>query len=151
MESFVWNKQFETGIEDVDQQHLKLVEGVNQFAVLVNSGQDSDAALDAILGELGEYAAFHFLEEEELMDEYGVDRRHIEHHKMQHSQFIDKLTEMWDSRAALEHPGEALGDYLSSWLASHILDEDQSMARQIFLIKKGTPADEAFESEQPSK
>lgn len=151
MQTFVWNKQFETGIATVDQQHLTLVELINRFAVLVNSGKSDEAALDAILGELGEYASFHFAEEEELMEERGLDRRFLERHERQHSQFIEQLSMMWDKRASLENPAEALGDFLSSWLASHILEEDQSMALQMSLIKIGMPPDEAFESARRRK
>lgn len=151
MQTFVWNKQFETGLDEVDQQHLRLVEFINLFTNLVAEGKGDDAALDAILGELGDYASYHFDEEEELMGEHRLDRRHIEHHQSQHGQFIERVSQMWDKRDTMEKPAEVLGEFLSSWLASHILEEDQSMARQIDLIAKGMSPDAAYQSEQRSK
>lgn len=144
MHTFIWNKQFETGIESVDQQHLHLVELINRIADLVINGKDDDAAVDSILGALGEYAAFHFSDEESLMEERGLDRRHIEQHQLQHSQFIEQLSQIWDKRESLENPAEVLGDFLSSWLASHILEEDQSMARQMDLIAEGVSPHAAY-------
>jgi len=148
MQTFVWNQRFETGIGEVDEQHLRLVELVNRIVNLVTESKDDEAAIDAILGELGEYASYHFDEEESLMEERGVDRRHIEHHQRQHSQFIDQVGQMWDSRHTLKRPAEAIGDFLSSWLSSHILEEDQSMAQQIVLIANGASAEAAYQKAQ---
>lgn len=145
MRTFVWSKQFETGIQSVDEQHLKLVDLINHFSDLVGKGKSDDAALDAILGELGEYAGFHFAEEEALMEERGLDRRHVEHHQTQHSQFVDQLSDMWDKRDSPAHSAEVLCDFLSSWLASHILEEDQLMARQMALIAGGASPQSAYQ------
>ncbi|QRJ65759.1 PAS domain-containing protein [Azospira restricta] len=43
---------------------------------------------------------------------------------------------------------EQLLRFLTAWLAHHILDLDQSMARQIRAIRGGTPAAQAFRDEQ---
>ncbi|MCX7179797.1 MAG: bacteriohemerythrin [Proteobacteria bacterium] len=147
MQTFVWNPQFDTGLEEVDQQHLRLVEFINLMVNLVAAGQADDAALDKVLGELGDYASYHFDEEEGLMEEMGVDRRHVEHHQLQHSQFIDQVSQTWETRDTLEKPAEVLGEYLCTWLAAHILEEDQSMARQIALIAQGVAPAEAYRRE----
>lgn len=155
MQTFIWNKRLETGIQEVDEQHLRLVELINRMANLVTEGKDDDAAIDAILGELGEYASYHFDEEESLMEERGIDRRHFEHHQLQHSQFIDKVGQMWDSRDQQGKPegkpAAAIGDYLSSWLSSHILEEDQAMALQLALIAAGVSPEAAYQKEQSGR
>lgn len=145
MQAFAWSKQFETGIAEVDEQHLKLVELINRFADQVASGKSDDATLDAIMGELGEYASFHFSEEEELMEDRNLDRMHVEHHQTQHNRFVDQLSEMWEKRDSAAHSARVLGEFLSSWLATHILEEDQSMARQMDLIASGTSPHAAYQ------
>lgn len=55
---------------------------------------------------------------------------------------------MWKGRADLVNPAEVLQGFLSSWLAFHILEEDQSMARQLTLIGQGMTAEDAFLREQ---
>jgi hemerythrin-like metal-binding protein len=155
MQTFIWNQRFETGIAAVDEQHLRLVELINSMAKLVTEGKDDDAAIDAILGELGEYASYHFDEEESLMEESGIDRRHFEHHQLQHSQFIDQVGQMWDSRDKQGKPegkpAAAIGEYLSSWLSSHILEEDQAMALQLALIAAGVAPEAAYQKEQSGR
>lgn len=148
MNTFVWSERFETGIDEVDQQHRKLVDLINQLANLGSDRQNENGATAAILSDLVDYAYYHFAEEESLMEDRGLDRRHIEHHQRQHSQFIETVGKIWDTRDTLEKPVEVLEAYLSSWLTTHILDEDQSMARQMGLIDKGMLADVAYQRDK---
>ena len=45
------------------------------------------------------------------------------------------------------HLGRQLTDYLVNWLAYHILDVDQSMARQVKAVRGGATAEAAFEAD----
>jgi uncharacterized protein YjiS (DUF1127 family) len=58
---------------------------------------------------------------------------------------------MWRARAAMKHPAETLHDFLSAWLAFHILGEDQSMARQMARVEAGESAETAYELESQPK
>jgi signal transduction histidine kinase len=51
---------------------------------------------------------------------------------------------MWKQRAELGNPADVLHGFLSSWLTFHIMEEDQSMARQIALVHQGAAAEDAF-------
>ena len=64
-EIFPWNRNFETGIDSIDQQHKVLVEIVNRLARHFASNLP-DSNCNGILDELLEYAAFHFEEEEQI-------------------------------------------------------------------------------------
>ena len=151
MQAFVWKAEFDTGIDAVDEQHRQIVDLINRLGTVVVDGRDLDSVIDPVLGELTDYAFNHFSEEEDLMEDRGVDRRHIEHHQLEHSKFIEQVEKIWDSRSAQQNPVTVLTDFLSSWLASHILEEDQSMARQMKLIANGGSAEEAYKGEQRKK
>ncbi|MCX7174491.1 MAG: bacteriohemerythrin [Proteobacteria bacterium] len=151
MQLFQWKPQFDTGIDTVDQQHRQLVDLINRLGTVAVVGQNMEATISPILGELTDYAFNHFSEEEDLMENRGVDQRHIEHHQRQHSRFIEQVEEIWNLRGSQQDPIGILGDFLSSWLTSHILEEDQSMARQMALIQSGMSADAAYRSEQHDK
>ena len=45
MESFQWTRQFETGIGDIDEQHLRLVELINAFGDHLTGSADLDLAV----------------------------------------------------------------------------------------------------------
>lgn len=148
MQTLVWTQQFDTGIDEVDRQHRQLVDIINRLGALATTGHADDKTIESLLGELVDYAFLHFEDEENLMETRGVDRRHIEHHQQQHGQFIEQVTEIWDRRTAEANAAEQLGEFLTTWLASHILDEDQYMARQITLIVSGCVAADAYRQAQ---
>jgi diguanylate cyclase (GGDEF)-like protein/hemerythrin-like metal-binding protein len=153
MDSFVWDKHFVTGLEEVDKQHHHLVDVLNQFGELLT--QHEGAAFDDIekvFGELAAYAQYHFAEEESLMDKSGVDQRHQEHHRHEHTSFLQEVTQM-HAGISPENPDSAkpLLKFLIYWLAYHILGSDQSMAKQIFTIQSGQTAAAAYLTEERMK
>lgn len=75
MNSFRWDIYFETGIEDVDDQHQYLVEFINKYGKLLTRNTISIADIQSALFELSRYAEFHFKEEENLMREVGDSSR----------------------------------------------------------------------------
>ncbi|MGE5467594.1 MAG: hemerythrin domain-containing protein [Ignavibacteria bacterium] len=150
MEAFVWDQRFVTGLDKVDEQHRHLVDIVNLVGDILTSRHSSEDDLQTIFNQLAEYAHFHFGEEERLMEELGVDPRHAGKHREHHAQFINQVLQMWRSREKMSNPAEVLHGFLAAWLSFHILDEDQSMARQVAAIRAGTPAAAAFAAERAS-
>lgn len=144
MDAFVWDARFETGLAEVDAQHRRLVDMVNQLGVLLSDGADLEGeALKSVFHDLADYARLHFADEERLMAETGVSARHKDTHVANHRQFVNQVLTLWQSRAALHHPAETLHGFLSAWLSVHILGEDQAMARQIQAIRQGQDAESA--------
>lgn len=143
MDSFLWDKQFETGLSDVDEQHHKLVNLINRFGELLTIGDVSIDDVETVFGELAEYAKYHFQDEELLMEREGVDSRFIEKHKKLHLDFLQELTQMHAGVAPQQQDSaKSLLKFLIYWLAFHILGTDQSLARQVRSIQTGqNPAD----------
>ena len=149
MKIFEWDRHFTTGLESVDAQHHRLVDLINALGnTLISAQQQDDASLQAVFGQLAAYAELHFSDEERLMHEVGIDARHRELHHRHHLEFVTQLKSMWDTRTAMADPGQTLHEFLSAWLAYHILGEDQDMARQIAAVRAGTPAAAAYEPAQ---
>ncbi len=144
MEAFVWDNNYTTGLERVDEQHHHLVDLINQLGDSLIDGQLSAVTLESVFSELAEYASYHFGEEERLMEHWQVSSRHRDRHVEHHVHFIEQVSRMWNSRDTMNHPAEILHGFLSSWLGFHILGEDQVMAHQISLISEGKSPDEAY-------
>ncbi|MDO8786633.1 MAG: diguanylate cyclase [Sulfuritalea sp.] len=152
METFVWDEHFTTGLKRVDLEHHHLVDLINQLGESLIAGEvDNPESLQAIFGELAEYAQYHFGEEERLMTETAVAPRHQDPHRRSHAEFIQQVSTMWNSRNSMANAADALHGYLRSWLAFHILGEDQAMARQIALIRAGKSPDQAYEMDTAEK
>jgi len=145
-DAFVWDSCFATGIDSVDQEHRYLVRLVNQLGRELISGEAGQAAqLQQAFERLDRYAKQHFAAEEDLMLDGRLSRRHRELHGRLHAEFVAQLAAMWSGRLTMTRPAEALHGFLRAWLATHILGTDQSMARQLALVRDGTPPEEAFD------
>ncbi|MDX9700834.1 MAG: bacteriohemerythrin [Rhodocyclaceae bacterium] len=143
MASFVWDENFVTGIEDVDAQHMELVQLINHLGDLLASPDSQDTLrLTSLLDKLSDYARFHFASEEGLMLKAGIDPQHLAMQQREHENFIEEVARL--SHAGL-NPSSAnqLLDFLIHWLAYHILGSDMSMARQLRLMEQGMSAEQA--------
>ena len=149
MKSFRWGDNYKTGLLEVDQQHKRLVDLINQLGDCLSQNDLVLDDIEHIFSELVSYTKHHFIEEQNMMARVGIDDRHLDRHIQSHHEFINELTSLHarvsqdDSESA-----ENLLNFLVNWLAYHILDTDQNMARQVDLIKKGASASDAYEEEE---
>ncbi len=140
MQAFQWTPCFATGLSDVDEQHQRLFDVINRFGSLVMREDGvSTAELNVVLAELARYARYHFAEEEALMESSGLNPQQVESHREKHGQFIGELNLLCDA-VTTDNRSAAKGllEFLTNWLAYHILGTDQFMARQIALIQSGS-------------
>lgn len=146
MPAFVWDNKFVTGLTDVDAQHHRLVDLLNDFGDLLTSNNAEDKKrLDAVFQELAAYAVEHFTTEEALMLSAGCDKRHTDRHKIEHQEFVKQVMQMRQSVTDLGTASDNLLRFLTSWLAFHILGSDQIMAQQIKAIREGATPAAAYE------
>ena len=146
MDAFIWDQRYLTGEPIVDHEHQELVRMIN---LVIDPGEQplSKAQVPVILNQLVKYAAVHFKHEEQLMRDSGLDPRSIEQHSKVHQEFATQVTQM----LAMDDPNndlEYLLNFLTAWLAQHILGMDQAMARQIRAIRAGQTASVAYETER---
>lgn len=145
MKSFHWDQCFITGLHDVDQQHHHLVDLINDFGLLLARNQLVLEDFQRLFKQLADYTVYHFTDEESLMLSVGIDERHLKHHKASHQDFIEEISKLSlsvneDNTDSARH----LLDFLTHWLAYHILGEDQFMAQQINAIRSGLSAEQAY-------
>ena len=151
--AFVWDDNFVTGIDDVDDQHQALLRLFNELhrALRSTGGPDKEAEQEEVYQRLIGYTEHHFEEEEAMMQRHGMDIRHIQVHMELHRQFVEQIRVLWSQRGYMTDPGTTFLGVLTSWLGLHILGIDQSMTRQINLMKQGVTAAAAFDSEVQDK
>ena len=153
MQAFQWTHCFATGLADVDEQHQRLVDVINRFGDLIMREEGATAAeLEVVFAELAQYAGFHFAEEEGLMAASGLAPQYIESHRQTHLQFMDEVALLYAGISA-DNRGAAKGllEFLTNWLAYHILGSDQYLARQIALITSGGDLNAAAQPDAPAQ
>lgn len=149
MKSLSWNDHFIVGLDTVDEQHKYLLGLIDKFSDLLAENRVEFKDIESLVKELSEYTFYHFSEEEKIMENVGIDNRHIKRHKEKHRDFLEEVNSMAsnvieDNQTSTKH----LLDFLTHWLVYHILGSDQNMGRQVKLINSGISAEEAYKKEE---
>lgn len=121
MAFITWDNSYSVSVKSLDDQHLKLVEIINQFHAFVNMGESVDA-LKTTVKNLKEYSNVHFKAEEELLAKHNYNQ--LEEHKKLHSVYIAKLEEIEKMSKKEECTSEVMF-FMKDWLMNHILIEDK--------------------------
>jgi hemerythrin len=128
-----WNSRYAVNIEDVDNQHQKLIDLINKLYDAMSVGKGKDV-LGPVLTELVDYTTYHFNTEERLFQQNGYPE--YAGHKMAHDELAAKtkaLKKEFDTGNKKLSIDVML--FLSNWLNDHIMEEDKKYAP--FLTSKG--------------
>lgn len=131
MKDLVMDHVLTVGIDEIDEDHSKLVNLVNMLNHAVTEGAATDYVA-AVLEELVTCTAWHFSHEERLMIKYGYDG--YEEHRADHQDLIKGAKELQQNFLQTGKFDEKAGlEYLERWLTEHILVSDTRLAS--FLVE----------------
>jgi hemerythrin-like metal-binding protein len=117
-----WSDRFSVGVKTLDNQHIVLVETLNQLYDAMTKGQAKDVT-GPLLHKLVEYTRNHFATEEKNMaaTKYPGMAQHVVKHRdltKQVGEFVGRY-----ERGELALSVDLL-TFLRDWLGTHILKED---------------------------
>ena len=110
---YEFTKDYLTGIDEIDAEHQKLFDLTNECYELVmeSAAEDKYDQIVALLGELRDYAATHFANEEAYMEKINYDKRFSE-------RYLDAIDENQQEELL------KILDFLARWLFGHIKGMD---------------------------
>lgn len=112
-----------SGDSEIDAQHKKIVEVLNDLISEVNISIRSEKFAD-ILNDLVEYTEVHFKYEEYLLEKYHFED--LEDHKKKHDEFLENIAEIIESVVEDDYSApKVLAHYLYAWITKHLLEEDK--------------------------
>ena len=118
-----WSDRLSVNVTEIDNQHQKLIEMINDLSDAMMQGK-SNEVMGAIVNNLIGYVATHFKTEEKYFSEFGYPD--TEAHVKEHVNFVQKVTEFKDG---FEKGEIALSigvlNFLCDWLRNHIKGTDQ--------------------------
>ncbi len=118
-----WKDEYSVGVQQIDVQHKRLFEILNEFYddIMAIRGQE---VLQKVVNDLSEYAVIHFKTEEDIMTKIGYPD--YDAHKKEHETFVQKVI---DLQKNLQGGGFVLSidvlNFLKDWLVHHILKVDK--------------------------
>ncbi|MCU7876925.1 MAG: hemerythrin family protein [Candidatus Thiodiazotropha sp. (ex Lucinoma borealis)] len=133
-----WRDDWYLGVDEIDQQHLALVDLVNRIAQsLEDSEQPSGSkktAMDLLL-LLQDETRSHFKDEEDFMriHDYPEQRSHHREHALLQAELRDLIREVEEQERLLDLD---ILISLKHWLINHVIDSDLEIA--CHLKKRGT-------------
>lgn len=144
---FPWNDNFNTGLPEIDVQHRRLVEILNNLACY--AAEDVEAFdIATVFDELASYAVYHFETEESVWHQYLAEDELTRTHNKTHQSFVESVAEMkakFNSQGDQRTVIEEILLFLTHWLAFHILNDDKHMAKIVLSLSDGLSLAEAKE------
>jgi hemerythrin len=128
-----WSDSYSVNVRELDTQHKKLIELINELHDGMKLGKGKEAS-GKVLNELVTYTGFHFKSEEKLFEKYGFPE--TIKHKRQHDDLVEQV--MTFKKSFDEGHGVVTVDlmvFLKNWLTNHILNTDKNYSQ--FLNSKG--------------
>ncbi len=119
-----WSDNFSVGVDEIDNDHKKLLEMLNGLFDAVEA-DEGHAVLSPVLNGLVQYVSYHFDHEEGLFlrtqyPDYAA-------HKKEHEELTAQVLAAFDkfnSGPTETMPLDVL-EFLKKWLYEHILDSDK--------------------------
>jgi hemerythrin len=120
-----WDDSLDVDVEEINDDHHKLVNLFNILSQAVEEGDTIDY-VDAVLEELITCTIWHFRHEERLMLRYEYDGMGL--HKTEHNDLIEGVRAMQQMlREENRLPTSEDFEYLADWLTRHILGQDMRL------------------------
>jgi len=118
-----WRDSYSVGVDKFDQEHMVLVELINEMFTIVRDKEGDVAVLTDAVEKLVDYTRIHFTDEEEALEKVNYPK--LEEHKEIHTNLLEQVV---DFQKQVEDEGKDLRmdlyKFLRDWLINHILDED---------------------------
>ncbi|WP_160690418.1 bacteriohemerythrin [Clostridium sp. C2-6-12] len=130
-----WDWTLDIGIESIDNQHMELVNRLDQLLTSVEEGKGHDEVINT-LNFLEEYVVKHFDEEEELQKKINYPLFEIQH--AQHEEFKNELKNFrktFETQGASEALVINIQEKLVDWFRNHIINLDKDLGD--YLIENG--------------
>jgi len=125
VKDIVWGDVLSVAVDEIDEDHRKLVSIFNILNHSVVEG-DSRDYLAAVFEELINCTVWHFSHEERLMLKYGYEG--IEGHKAEHRELINSVKKLQQEiLQADKSVSDENIEFLEHWLAEHILTADMRL------------------------
>ena len=118
-----WDESISVGIPQLDEDHKRLI-GILNFIENHKEDDVKSEPISLVVEQIREYASSHFRREEHYMR--SIEYPGYDDHKQMHKKFMEKTAALClDVMNRKKDTPKDIHQFLSLWVAEHILREDQ--------------------------
>ena len=122
-----WTKKLSVNIAEIDTEHRRIIEFINELDAAMKQGKGKDVLGDIITG-LMDYTVTHFKKEENYFEQFKYPKTFA--HQQEHKVFIRKVSSF---KKDLDQDDHLLSIevliFLSEWLVNHINGSDKKYGK----------------------
>jgi hemerythrin-like metal-binding protein/PAS domain S-box-containing protein len=119
----VWNSSYSVGVPELDDQHRRLVELINQVGDDYGPRNSfTDGLFHEVLCDMFDYTHVHFQTEEDYLGRIAYPQ--LAAHEREHAAFTARVMEFIEAARHGEQDRKGIHGFLLSWLVAHILESD---------------------------
>ena len=126
---FVWQEEFNIGVDIIDKEHQRLFKIINKLFAFKKEGKNSEFACQEGIKFFKGHAVKHFADEEAYMT--SIHYEGLAQHRQIHKGFRENtLPALEQELEQTEYSQEAMEHFLgvcAGWLIGHTLTEDLSI------------------------
>ncbi len=125
MAIMTWQDDYSVFVEEIDEQHKKLIDLINIMHQAMKDGKGREFVSQTI-SELIDYTGYHFSTEEKYMKQFNYPE--YEQHKGEHEKFVEKV--LYYKNNFVENKISMTVEvfqFLCGWLKNHIAEVDKKM------------------------
>ncbi|WP_303902617.1 bacteriohemerythrin [Thiohalomonas denitrificans] len=127
MSIVTWSDEYTVEIQEIDEQHKRLIDIINKLYEALAAQRDRDQVA-TVLNELVEYTKVHFEVEETLMRIFHYEEYDV--HKEIHDRIVARVLDLQGKfHSGDDSVGMELLIFLKEWLFDHINKVDKRYTR----------------------
>ncbi len=129
MSLITWSDNLSVGVEEIDNQHKKLIQLINGLHDHLLAG-DANEIMGKVLERVIDYTSFHFGTEEKLMEKY--DYSFSSAHRREHKKLVETALDLQSKlNSGNTHITAETMTFLKDWLYHHILEVDKLFGKHL--------------------
>jgi len=121
-----WHSRYETGIPEIDAQHRRLFQAVNDLCDSFREGR-AHAQVVETLAFLQQHSIEHFATEEAWMESHNFT--HLAAHQLEHKEFAAHILDLKRRFEEGELLSHKVAIFLANWLQYHLDGGDLKFAQ----------------------
>lgn len=123
MPFITWTPELSVGVQEIDSQHQKLFDTINQFYAGLANPAGNKQALSQLISAVRDYTQHHFTTEENYLERFQYSD--LATQKRLHREFIAKIEDVKQRfEAGKMVVSLEVTSFLKDWITSHIKVED---------------------------